>query len=104
MTDAKWGEIVDRVESNFMVENQGRQELSDIPGGYVEFIEFTSPMGQIRLERTTTPRVEGTKAAGGSKYGAGSFVEKVYSENETVNTFAAWKMVDGEWGKFDYPE
>lgn len=104
MTDAKWGEILDRVESSFTIENQGREELTEAPGGFVEFVEFTSPMGYLRLERSTTPRVEKTSAAGGSKYGAGSFVEKVYSETETVNTFSAWKKVDDEWEKFDFPE
>lgn len=104
MTDAKWGEIIDRVEESFTVKNQGKENLVEAPGGYVEFIEFDSPMGHIRLERATTPRVEKTNAAGGSKYGAGSFVEKVYSDTETVNTFSAWKMVDDEWEKFDFPE
>ena len=104
MTNEKWSELLDRVESSFTVEDQGREDLADVPGGYVEFVEFTSPMGKVRLERATTPRVEGTKAAGGSKYGAGSFVEKVYSDTEKVHTFSAWRQVDGGWERFEYPE
>jgi hypothetical protein len=97
MTKEKWGEILDKVSESFTVEDQGKEALTDVLNGSVEFIVFTSPMGKIRLELETTPRVESTKAAGGSKYGAGSFVEKVYSDTDTVNTFSAWKEVDGEW-------
>ena|SRR5688572_30445377 len=103
MTDAKWGETIDKIQESFGIEDQGREELEDVPGGYVEFVIFTSPMGTIRLERAITPRVEKTRASGGSKYGAGSMVEKVYSETDTVKTFSAWKEVDGEWEKFEFP-
>lgn len=104
MNDAKWGEIVDRVADSFGIKEQGREELTDVPNGYVEFIVFDSPMGHIRLEREVTPKVEGTHVSGGSKYGAGSLVEKIYSDSETVKTFMAWKEVDGEWERFEFPE
>ena len=103
MNDSKWAEVLDHVAEKFAVDDHGKYELEDVPGGMVEYIEFDSPMGKIRLERSTTPRVEKTKAAGGSKYGAGSYVEKVYSDTETVHTFSAFREVNGEWEKFDYP-
>ena len=102
MTDAKWAEVLDQVSEKFDVEDHGKYELEDVPEGMVEYIEFESPMGKVRLERTTTPRVESTKATGGSKYGAGSYVEKVYSDTDVVHTFSAFREVDGEWQKFDY--
>lgn len=103
MNDSRWAEILDQVADKFEVEDQGRYDLEDVPNGTVEYIEFNSPMGKLRLERATTPRVEKTKATGGSKYGAGSYVEKVYSDTDMVKTFQAFKEVNGGWEEFEYP-
>lgn len=97
MNDSKWADVLDKVESQFAIEERGIEELGDVPNGKLEFVVFTSPMGRIRLERETRPRVESTKTIGGSKYGAASMVEKVYSHTDTVNDFAAWREVGGEW-------
>src|SRR5688572_11839319 len=97
MNDSKWADVLDNVQSNFTVEDEGREELPDVPNGSVEFVVFTSPMGRIRLQRETRPRVEETKAFGGSKYGAGQMIEKIYSATDMVHHFSAWKDVDGEW-------
>ena len=101
MNDSKWAEVLDKVESQFEIEDQGVESLAEVPGGTMEFVVFNSPMGRMRLARETRPRVEQTKAIGGSKYGAGSMIEKVYSDTEVVHRFLAWKEVDGEWEAID---
>lgn len=101
MNNEKWGELIDRISTQFGIVDQGREVLEDVPNGVVEFIMFQSPMGKLMLERTTKPRVLGEKSLGGSKYGAGSRIEKQYSDTETTHTIAAFKEVDGEWEPFD---
>lgn len=97
MTDSKWADVLDKVESNFRIEDQGKYEVTEAPGGEVEFVVFESPLGMMRFERTVTPRVEDTRTQGGSKYGAGQNIQKVYSETETVNTFSAFKWDGSQW-------
>lgn len=100
MRDERWSEILDKVADKFEVLEQGREELTD-PQGIREFVIFNSPMGKIMLERATRPKVIDKKAFGGSKYGAASGVENIYSDTETVKTFKAYKEADGEWQPFD---
>ena len=97
MNDEKWGEILDRVKEKFQVVDEGKATLDQIPNATVEFIVFDSPMGRLRLEWTTKPRVIDKKTFGGSKYGAGTGVEYIYSETEQVKTLQAFQEVRGEW-------
>jgi hypothetical protein len=97
MNDEKWGEVLDRVKEKFTIVDEGQAQLDDIPRAWTEFVIFDSPMGRLKLERTTKPRVIDKKTFGGSKYGAGAGVEYIYSDTEQVHTLQAFREVAGEW-------
>lgn len=97
MNDDKWGEIVDRIKGQFGILEEGDETIPDVPNGRREFVVFKGPMGRMMLERTTKSRVVGEKSFGGSKYGAGSGVEKIYSPDETVKTMRAYRDEGDEW-------
>jgi hypothetical protein len=101
MNDDKWGELLDRIQDQFGVLEEGSEQLDDVPNGKREFVIFNGPMGKMMLERLTTPRVVGEKSFGGSKYGTGSGVEKIYSPDETVKTMRAYRDDGGEWMEMD---
>ncbi|OGB73788.1 hypothetical protein A3K24_03100 [candidate division Kazan bacterium RIFCSPHIGHO2_01_FULL_44_14] len=101
MNDEKWGTILDRIQSQFQVIDQGEETIADIPNGKLEFIVFDSPMGRLKLERVTKPKVLDRKSFGGSKYGAASGVEYIYSDSEMTHMFSAFKDADGEWESFN---
>ena len=97
MNDDKWGELLDRIKDRFGILEEGDEEILDMPSGRREFVVFEGPMGKMMLERTTKPRVMGEKSFGGSKYGTGSGVEKIYSPDETVKTMKAYRLVGEDW-------
>lgn len=101
MTDDKWGELLDRIGSQFGVLEEGNEALVDIPNGTREFVVFRGPLGKMMLERRTTPKVLGEKSFGGSKYGTGAGVEKIYSSDEMVKTMRAYREEDGDWVEMD---
>lgn len=101
MNDGKWGDLVANIESKFEVLENEKYDVNDAPGAFAESIVFMGPMGKMKLERVTKPRVVGEKTFGGSKYGAASGVEKIYSEDEVVNVLKAYKDVNGEWEEVD---
>jgi len=101
MSDDKWAELLDRIESQFGVLDRGDEVLEGASQGHREFVVFNGPMGKMMLERTTRPKVIGEKSFGGSKYGAGSGVEKIYSPDETVKIMKAYRDEDGEWVEID---
>ena len=50
MTQDKWQNIVGLIKDKFAVEDEGREELEDIPRASVEFIIFAGPLGRMKLE------------------------------------------------------
>lgn len=97
MNDDKWGEILDRIEDQFGILDRGDESIPDVPNGKREFVIFEGPMGRMMLERITRPKILGEKSFGGSKYGTGSGVEKIYSPDETTKTMKVYREVDDEW-------
>jgi len=101
MNDDKWGEILDRVAEKFDVIDSGKEILEHIPNAFIEFIVFESPMGKVRLERKTSPKVLDKKTLGAQKRTMGVGVEYIYSKDEFVKTFKVFKEENGEWVPFD---
>lgn len=97
MNDNRWSELIDKLESSFTILDRGREELENVPHGVIDFLIFEGPAGKMMVERTTKPKTLGEKSFGGSKYGAGSNVEKIYSDSETVSTIQVYKEIGGEW-------
>lgn len=97
MNDDKWAELVDRVGSQFGILEEGDESIKDVPNGRREFVIFEGPMGKMMIERMTRPKVMGEKSFGGSKYGAGAGIEKIYSTDETTKTIKVYKDDDGDW-------
>lgn len=101
MQDGKWADLIANVESKFEVLENSKYDLDNIPNAFAEVLIFNGPLGKMKLERVTKPRVVGEKSFGGSKYGAASGVEKIYSEDEFVNVLKVYREVDGEWEEVD---
>lgn len=103
MNDDKWGSIVEMVEQQFTVRDRGSEEIgSDNGGGMVEFIEFESPQGTLRLERALHPKVLGTKVHASRRIGSEAHEEKIYSDSETVDELKAFRWDDANecWVSF----
>jgi len=101
MNDDKWSELIDRIQDRFGILEQGDEPVEDIPNGRREFVVFNGPLGKMMLERMTKPRVIGEKSFGGSKYGTGTGVEKIYSPDEMVKVMRAYRDNDGDWEEIE---
>lgn len=90
MTDERWKEIKGRIVEKFVVLCESEEALLDAPGT-VEIIEFQTPAGKFRLERTDQPLVLDKKVIGSKRIGSEPKVEFVYSETERVHKFKAYQ-------------
>ena len=99
----KWEKITGMVKDQFEVEEEGKEEIEDIPDANVEFIIFNGPLGKIRLEYITKPVVLGEKAIGSRRIGSDTTVKYTYSEDEFINTFKAYKWEDSrnDWEEME---
>lgn len=105
MNDERWGDILEKVKEKFTVIEHETETFDDRPG-QVEFIIFEGPLGKIKLERTTTPKVLGTKGLGSNRIGSDTAVQYQYSDTEKIHEFSAWMWKEGDWtemeaGSFD---
>ncbi len=89
----KWQEIKEKVLNDFEVHDQGNEKneerLEDI-----EYLEFIGPMGRMRLEWISRPKVLDKKTQYSRRIGGDVSVDYVYSENEITYTFKVYKWSD----------
>lgn len=102
MTQEKWDELVGRVKDDFTVEEE-REEYDPETRATISSVVFRGPLGRLKIERVVKPRVIGQRAVGGSKFGAGKTIERVFSDEETIDAFRAyrWDEARGAWGAVD---
>ena len=99
MTDERWREVVDKVKTQFLVRDEGRREIEDIPRAFAEYIIFETPQGQIKMERVTQPVVLDKKSIYSKFAGSASRVEYIYSDTEIFSKLRVFRWADasGDW-------
>ena len=98
----KWPEIKERILSNFEIlehdtfKNEERKEDT-------EYLEFKGPMGIIRLEWVTRPKVLGKKTSYSNRIGGDVAVDYNYSEEEFTHTIHVyrWNEQLDDWQEID---
>ena len=100
MQDEKWAETVIKIKNSFTVDRHETFELSEDDGfGTMEVIEFTGPVGKIKLERSVQPLVLERKSLGSKRIGSDKIIQYTYSDTEKINRFKVyqWNQVAQNW-------
>ena len=99
MHDDKWKDTVAMVKSKFNVLAEMREDISDIPGAFIERIEFETPQGKMKLERTTSPAVLDKKTIYSKTSARASNIEYTYSKDEVSHRLKAYRFDEArdEW-------
>lgn len=100
MTKERWDDLVATILDRFEVARRGQEPLEEGPG-QADFIEFTSPAGQIRLELITRPVVLGKHTFGGRKVGTATGVTYDYSDSEFTHSLHAYRRQGEDWAEID---
>ncbi|MFH1890937.1 MAG: hypothetical protein ABIJ91_05255 [Candidatus Kuenenbacteria bacterium] len=103
MTKDKWLNLIDTVEGKFGVDKEYKEPISaDIPGEK-HIIEFSGPLGKMKLEFIEKPRVIDEKTTYSNRIGSHVKVEKIYDDKDKVcylNAFK-WDTASEEWEEMD---
>lgn len=98
MNIERWEQTKDMVKKNFELLAESEEERQD---GIekVQIIEFKGPLGRIKLEFVTRPRVLDKKTTYTHRVGAGVKVDYIYSDKEKVYFLKAFKYeeADDNW-------
>ena len=97
MHEEKWLQIRDMIAKNYADVEEYEEDLEEKEGkGSVQGMEFTGPLGRMRLERVTKPVLLQKKTAYARRAGSVSKVtDYQYSETETLSTLKAYKYDEG---------
>ncbi len=109
MNDERWGDLLDNLEERFgeigkTSEHRAHEDdVGNKTDELVERVEFNSPLGHLRIERVSRPKVLDRKAH--YHKGAGvAKVEYVTSETEKSHKLNVYKKDEaGEWQPLDLP-
>lgn len=96
MTKDKWLNIVEMVEAKFGIDEDYKQELGDDTPGEKHVIEFSGPLGKMKLEWVKKARLKDVKTIYSDRIGSNVRVDKVYDEDEMVNFMNAYKWNEQE--------
>lgn len=83
MTEEKWQQLLQKVNSQFTVLDSGLL-AGDVPGAETEFIEWEMPNSQMRAEYHRRPKLLDRKTHYSKRIGGEVTEEAVYSEDESV--------------------
>ncbi|PLX27915.1 hypothetical protein C0583_01605 [Candidatus Parcubacteria bacterium] len=94
MLQEKWQDTKNTIKDKFSVSNEGELKIDEEGGIEIEFIEFESPIGQIRLEFVTKPIILEKKTNYSKRIGSETQVTYIYSDTERSTQMIAYKWDD----------
>ncbi|MCH7759042.1 hypothetical protein IID20_01670 [Patescibacteria group bacterium] len=105
MNPNKWEELLFKAEEMFGIEKKVQEDFvvaETFDGkkimGTIETVEFKSPMGMMRLEKTSRPKVIEKKVLHTKRIGGKIAVDFIYSDQEKVVELKIYKQnSNGEW-------
>lgn len=96
MTLEKWLEIKEKIKQE-MEDVLESVETDEERRKTTEILEFRSPLGKMRIEWITRPKVLDKQTHFSRRIGSDVKVDYVYSEDEFTYTFKVYREVAGDW-------
>jgi hypothetical protein len=105
MNPNKWENLIFMAEEKFGLDKKYMEdfEVSELSTGekimgQKEIVEFKSPLGRIKLEKTSRPKVIDKKVLHTKRIGGRTAIDFVYSPDERVEELKIYKEnKEGEW-------
>lgn len=98
----KWEQIKAMAKDKFeIIREIGEDGVDGI--GNVQILEFNGPLGRMKLEFVSKPRILDKKTSYSNRIGSGVRIDYVYSEDEEVHELIAykWDEVASDWESID---
>jgi len=105
MTDEKWENIIYQIEEKFGILKREKEEIEVGESfgkkikGLKETVEFKGPLGKIKLERISRPKIAEKKVISSKRIGGKVAIDYIYSPEELVKTLKvyAWDEATNNW-------
>ena len=90
----KWKDLLSTIQDTFEVEDSGEYFEEEQGGREVEYVDFISPLGLVRLEFSRRPKVLDKKTIYTNRIGSEVAMEYTYDPENKIEEFAAYKWDD----------
>ena len=101
MTEDRWLDLINKLEDEGKIEEKITEELGDRPGT-VDSVIIKSPLGRLRLSRTSEPKKLSEKAIYSKRGGSTAAVVRSSDEHDIIHRFIVEKEdAAGEWVEID---
>ena len=105
MNPSKWENLIFLAEEKFGIDKEYKEEfeVAELFNGEKiigerQIVEFESPLGQIKLEKTSRPKVIDKKILHTKRIGGRVAVDFVYSDEEKVEELKIYRLDnDNQW-------
>lgn len=100
MTPDRWQEVKQKIENSFTILDTYEEELDP---GVAEVIEFTGPMGKLKVSFNRQPKVLDKKTLYSHRAGGDVKVDYTYSDTDEVYylTLFKWNEQRDKWEKMN---
>ncbi len=96
MHEDRYNELKRKIKEDFSVIDE-KYEKNEERREEKEIIEFNGPLGEMKIEWVTRPKVMDKKTTYSNRIGGEISVEYIYSEDEVTHTFKIFKKVGETW-------
>lgn len=95
----KWKETLDLIKEKFAVEDEGVLQSEEYGGMTTEYIIFEGPIGKMKMEFISKPRVLDKNTTYSNRIGSDVTVDYIYSDTEktTKLLISRWSEADESW-------
>jgi len=110
MNQDRWDNIISIVKEKFSPAELSSEDIeigedahNNPVKGKIEKLEFTGPLGKMKLERTTKPRVIDKQTLHSNRAGSDVRVNYIYSDDEVTQFMKAykWNEDEEEWTEIE---
>lgn len=98
MLPDKWLETKEKIKSGFKIDNEYTEKNEDYHEDK-EVIEFSGPIGKMKVEWITRPKIIDKKTSYSRRIGGNVSVDYVYSPDEMTYNLKVykWDEATGDW-------
>ncbi|MFH0950990.1 MAG: hypothetical protein V1765_00765 [bacterium] len=98
MQPDRWHDLLDQVREKFKVEDEGKEHSEEYGGSQLEFVIFDGPLGRVKLEFITKPKVVDKKLTYSNRIGSDVEIDYIYSQTEKVHQFLLYRWDEAAEG------
>ena len=102
MTDERWKNLIESLEDKKSIESRVVENIEGKPGT-VERVIAKTPVGRVRLSRSTEPKRLSQKALYSKRGGSTVSVQALYDETDNIHVFMVeiYSPEKNDWVRID---